>query len=293
MDDLKQRELNNPVNLFTMSDSEFMHLSRYIHNQCGINLTPNKKLMLSTRLNTRLKQLGMKEFTQYYDYLQGDREDKSEFYKMLDAVTINKTEFFREAEHFNILTNSVLPELLKMSFVKNRNSINFWSAGCATGEEPYTLAMVLAEFFSKARATGFSILATDISSKALATAADAIYKEETAGSIPAEIKQKYLLRGKGPRKGYVRITEELRKYVTLKWHNLNVSDFKFSRPIDIIFCRNVMIYFDDETKYEIVKKFHDLLIPGGFLFIGHTESVYRIKDQFNYIAPSVYRKPEV
>ncbi len=270
-----------------------MHLSRYIHSQCGINLTPSKKLMLSTRLNSRLKQLGMKEFNQYFNYLQGDKEDRSEFYKMLDAVTINKTEFFREAEHFNILTDLVLPELLKMSFAKSRNSVNFWSAGCATGEEPYTLAMVLAEFFSKVRVTGFSILATDISSKALATAENAIYKEEAAGSIPVELKEKYLLRGKGPREGFIRISEELRKDVTFKWHNLKVSDFTFSRPIDIIFCRNVMIYFDDETKLDVVKKFHDLLTPGGYLFLGHTESVFRIKDYFNYIAPSVYRKPEV
>lgn len=281
----------NALTYYDMSDSEFMYLSRYIHNQCGINLTPDKKLMLVTRLNMRLKQLGMKEYSQYYDYLNGGSKDNYEFYKLLDAVTTNKTDFFREAEHYKILTHTVLPELLSLRSVKARKSINLWSAGCATGEEPYTLAIVLSEFFSTKSGCGFSILATDISSKSLATAEAAIYREESAEAIPAELKYKYFLRGKGPRNGFIKVADELRKYVSFQWHNLKDSNFRFSRPVDIIFCRNVVIYFDDKTRYELFKKFYDLLTPGGYLFVGHTETVSFFKDKFIYVEPSVYRKP--
>jgi chemotaxis protein methyltransferase CheR len=284
-------ELEKQNNYLDMSDREFKYLSSYIYNQCGINLTPDKKTMLVTRLNIRLKQLGMNEYSQYYDYLKGGSRENCEFYNLLDAVTTNKTEFFREAEHYRILTKKVLPELLSLKSVKNRNGINLWSAGCATGEEPYTLAIVLSEFFSTNSGCGFSIRATDISSKALSAAEKAIYSDESAATIPAELKYKYFLRGKGPRNGFIKVADELRKHVTFQWHNLKDSDFRFSRPIDIIFCRNVVIYFDDKTRCELFKKFYNILTPGGFLFVGHTETVSFFKEQFIYVEPSVYRKP--
>ncbi len=284
-------DLKSSLTYYDMSDREFSSLSSYIHSQCGINLTPDKKLMLVTRLNMRLKQLGMNEYSQYYNYLNNGSKDNCEFYKLLDAVTTNKTDFFREAEHYRILTNTVLPELLSLRSVKNKKGINLWSAGCATGEEPYTLAIVLSEFFSTNSGCGFSILATDISSKALSAAGKAIYREESAATIPEEMKVKYFLRGKGPRNGFIKVADELRKHVTFQWHNLKDNDFRFSRPVDVIFCRNVVIYFDEKTRYELFRKFYNMLTPGGFLFVGHTETVSFFKDKFIYVEPSVYRKP--
>lgn len=272
-----------------MSDNEFGHLRNLIYDECKISLTSNKKAMLISRLNKRLKHFGMTDYMEYYNYLQSIDGRNKELHKMIDAVTTNKTEFFRESIHFDFMRDNFLPDFIKFN---KGNTLKIWSAGCSTGEEPYTIAMVLTESLSKHRELKYSILATDISNEVLENAKNGIYSEEKAEAIPFLLRQKYLLRGKGPRQGFVRFGPELSKNIKFLQHNLNNRDFKFASPVDIIFCRNVIIYFDNKTKISLFKKFYDVLNPGGYMFIGNSESLRGTNDKFVYVTPSIYRKPK-
>lgn len=276
----------------SMSDNEFNLFSALIYNRLGIKMPYSKKLMLISRLTKRLKILGLRSYKEYYDFLLTDKGKSEEFNKMVDAVTTNKTDFFREPDHFNILVKKVLPDLEEMENFIERKMINIWSAGCSTGEEAYTLTMVLSEYFSGAKSNGkFNILATDISPKVLQAGHDAIYTESVIQPIPVSMRQKYLMRGTGDRKGLFRIIPTLRERVTFKQLNLMDNSFSVSTQMDIIFCRNVIIYFDKETQKELFKKFFKHLVPGGYLFIGSSETLYGVNSDFIPVGPTVYRKP--
>ncbi|MBS1128821.1 MAG: chemotaxis protein CheR, partial [Nitrospirae bacterium] len=259
--------------------------------QCGIKMPPSKKIMLEARLQKRLRALNIPTFKEYFALIRGE-DGRGELVHMLNAVTTNKTDFFREPVHFQYLAKTILPEVLsEKEGPKLRDRPFFlWSAGCSTGEEPYTLAMVLSEFAYQHPALRFSIIATDISTKVLDRARDGIYDEDRIAAVPDALKQRYVLRSKDRGRNLVRIVPELRAAVQFKRLNLMEESFSFSDPLDIIFCRNVIIYFDRSTQEQLISRFCRVLKPDGYLFLGHSESVHGFDLPLRRITSTVYRK---
>lgn len=274
-----------------MRDRDFKRFSKFIYEHCGLNLKPTKKTMLSLRLLKRMQVLGINSFSDYYDYVMSDKGRVDELAHMTDVITTNKTDFFREPKHFEFLVESALPALQKRKYAP-RAKLTVWSAGCSSGEEPYTLAMILYDYFGCNDGRDFSILATDISTRVLAVGKEGIYPAHIVDPVPAILKPKFLMRGKGSRRGFCRIVPELRNRISFQRLNLiEGNSFKIRQAMDIIFCRNVVIYFDHETQIKLFKKFYAQLTPGGYLFIGHSETLHGINDRFVQVSSSVYRKP--
>jgi chemotaxis protein methyltransferase CheR len=286
----RKSPMNNDRLEKKLSDKDFLRVSQFIHKQYGIHLSLAKKTLLEGRLRKRLKQCAIDTFGGYCDYLFTEQGMKEELIYMIDAVTTNKTDFFREPHHFEFLTLQALPELIGNCKGPLRKKIQAWSAACSTGEEPYTLAMVLSEFALNCPGFDYSVLATDISTKVLDIAETAVYNEEKIVPVPFALKKKYLLKSKDQSKKIVRITPELRSKVTFHRFNLMDSHFPIAEPMDVIFCRNVMIYFDLETQERLVRQFHQRLSPGGYLFMGHAESIKNMNVPLRYVAPTIYQK---
>ena len=277
---------NGIIQPVTMSDRDLQSFMNIIYSECGISLTREKKPMITARLSKRLRALSMDSFKDYYEFVISPEGREKELRSMIDVITTNTTEFFRESKHFDFLINQYLPALLRT----NKRHLNIWSAGCSSGEEPYSLAMILAEHY-KPESITYSILATDISSKVLSKAQNAVYSEDVIDTIPSLYRYKYLMRGKGNMAGKFRIVPELRDAITFKSLNFMDESFEIETQMDIIFCRNVIIYFDRKTKSGLVQKFYDQLVPDGFYFIGHSETLNSINDKFTSVAPTIYRKP--
>ncbi len=271
-----------------LTDEEFKKLSSLIYKESGIKLPPVKKVMLQCRLQKRLKHLGINSFKAYIDFLfSGDGFD-SEIIHMLDVVSTNKTDFFREPSHFEFLSQELLPQLYESS----NKSLNFrvWSAGCSSGEEPYTLAMVLFEFAETHQGFNFSIFATDISTRILQTAIDAIYKEEKVEGIPLSLKRKYMLRSKDRQNPTIKMAPHVRAKVTFARLNLMDDYYDTKEVFDIIFCRNVLIYFDRNTQEAVINKLCQRIKPNGYLILGHSESILNMNVPLKQIKPTIYRK---
>lgn len=289
MDNNKDHRLAQPP--ITITDKEFCRLSEFIHGECGIKLPPAKKIMLEARLQKRLKAVGMKTFSDYCDFLFSPRGIEQELVHMIDVVTTNKTDFFREPAHFNYLTQTALPEMMRLHGAGINRKIVIWSAGCSTGEEPYTLAMVLSEFAEKVRGFSFVLLATDISTRVLEIAQRAVYSEEKIAPVPQALRKKYLLRSKDKNSNLVRIVPELRALVKFRRLNFLEGDFGMREPVDIIFCRNVIIYFNKETQEIVLNRFYRHIIPGGYVFMGHSETLNGLDVPFVQAHPTIYRRP--
>lgn len=268
-----------------MSDKDFKKLSDFIHTECGIKLPASKKTMVEARLQKRLRYLDMAGYKPYFEFLFSPRGLDEELVHLIDVITTNTTEFFREPRHFDLMNQTILPKWQAMN--AGRRPLRVWSAGCSSGEEPYTLAIVLAEFAEKHAGFTFGILATDISTNVLQRAAKGIYSEDRVASMRMDLKRKYLLRSRDKAKQLVRISSELRRLIRFERLNF-MHDFSFPQPMDIIFCRNVMIYFDRKTQEGLLKKFCNQLILGGHLFIGHSESLSGMDLPLRQIAPTMY-----
>ncbi|MFP4498864.1 MAG: CheR family methyltransferase [Vulcanimicrobiota bacterium] len=273
-----------------MNDSLFYKFSNYIHREFGIKLPISKKVMLQSRLQKRLRKLSMKSFKDYYDFVFQTKEGNDELVEMINVVTTNKTDFFREPKHFEYLTSNALPELLNSRLFSIRKKIAIWSAGCSTGEEPYTLSIVLNEFCEQKFLFSFEILATDISTGVLKMAHNAVYPLNKVEPIPLPLKKKYLLKSKDPGKKMVKINSVARKPVTFSRLNLMDRAFDFKEPFDVIFCRNVIIYFDRPTQEKLLMNYYTHLAPGGYLFLGHSETLNGMDTPFKQVAPTIYRK---
>ncbi len=273
-----------------MSEGTFRRLSEYIHDCCGIKMPPVKKIMLEGRLRKRLRALGMSSFDEYCAYVLDRKEMHSEHVHMIDVVTTNKTDFFRESDHFVYLTQKALPELLRSGGAGTGAKLNIWSAGCSTGEEPYTLAMVLNEFSDHCSRIDFSVLATDISTAVLEKAAQGIYEHDRVEPISLDMRKKYLMRGKGEKKEVVRISPELRARITFRRLNLLEEDFHLAQPMHVIFCRNVMIYFDRPTQEKLMRKFCKHLVSGGYFFSGHSETLHGLDLPLTSLAANIHRR---
>ena len=275
-----------------MSEEDFLRCSRFIQDEYGIKMPPAKKTLLECRLRKRMRVLGMKSFEEYVGYAFRGEHEHDELIHMIDVVTTNKTDFFREPAQFRILSESVLPELVQNTGAGKRRPLRAWSAGCSTGEEAYTLAMVLSEFGEAARDFQFTILATDVSTKVLEAADRGVYKEERLLPVPGELTRKYFMRSRDRSRSLVRVVPELRSKVTCRRLNFMKAASRVQDLMDVIFCRNVMIYFDKETQEKIVNILCDQLRPGGFLFVGHSETLHGTSAPLVQAAPMVYRKPD-
>ncbi len=272
-----------------LATRDFAQLSAFIEKEVGIQLPPTKRVMLEARLRKRLRALGLSDYHEYVTRVFGPSRDEGEIVHLIDVVTTNKTDFFREPHHFTYLADEALPELLALGVNHPSRPLTVWSAASSTGEEPYTLAMVLSEF-AESRVMSWQILATDISTSVLDRARRAIYTEACAATIPGALKYKYLLRSRDREQGLVRISPRLRQKVTFQRLNLLSRSYNLPRPIDVIFCRNVFIYFNRATQAQILLRFTALLRPGGFVFLGHSETINGLSVPLVQIAPTIYQK---
>jgi len=241
------------------------------------------------RLGKRLRETGMKDFNAYYKFVTQEYSG-AELVRMLDAISTNLTSFFREEEHFDFLKQEVFPTYLTGNNRIMPRRFRFWSAGCSTGEEPYSLAISLLEYFGKSHCFNVKILATDISTKALSKAKEGVYPAASLEKISESMARKYFLKGYGSHEGYFRIKPSLTAMIEFKRFNL-MEPFLFKEAFNLILCRNVMIYFDKKTQQVLVNKLYDTLHEGGYLLIGHSESLTGTDHSFMYIRPSVYQKP--
>jgi chemotaxis protein methyltransferase CheR len=265
---------------------DFEKIRRLIYEKCGINLHEGKKELVSARLGKRLREGKFRSFAHYYDHVVTE-EGADELVRMIDSISTNLTYFFREDSHFQKLT-AVLPHLLAASGNKSSPRLRIWSAACSTGEEPYSAAIKVRETMNGIP-VDVKILATDISTSVLKTAASGIYNAEKIKNIPPGLVKKYFQGGSGKWEGYYRVKNEIRELVQFKRFNL-MQPPPQGVYFDIIFCRNVMIYFDKQTQSALVNRLYDSLVSGGYLFIGHSESLTGLNHRLKYIEPSVYRK---
>jgi chemotaxis protein methyltransferase CheR len=272
-----------------LSDKVFFRFSSFIYDQVGIKLPPAKRTMLEARLNKRLKAHGFTTFEEYADYVFSHEGMEGELIDLIDVITTNKTDFFREPAHFEYLVESAIPSLTKANGAGFSKPFKIWSAGCSTGEEPYTMSMVLAEFAAAQPGFRSSILATDISTAVLTKAHQAIYGEDRVETVPQAMKKKYLLKSRDKDRSLVRIVPELRSMIRFKRLNF-MEEFDLREQMDVIFCRNVIIYFDKPTQERLLNKFHKQLVPGGYLFLGHSESLNGLDVPLTSVASTVYRK---
>lgn len=268
-----------------LTTKEFSLLSEFIVENYGIKLPPTKKILLQSRLHKRLKALEMLSFKEYIDYLFSKKGQQEEVVYMMDVVSTNKTDFYREPKHFEFLTQTALPTLLK----KKVGRLQVWSAGCSTGEEPYTLAIVLNEFLEFYQQSDFSIYASDISTKVLNIANQAIYPENRISMIPYNIRKKYFLKSKKRDDELVRINAYLRNKVSFQRLNFMDSSYNMKNKMDIIFCRNVLIYFERHVQEKVIAKLCRHLSPHGYFFLGHSESITGMNLPLKQISPTIYQ----
>jgi chemotaxis protein methyltransferase CheR len=276
----------------TPSMIERLRFSRFgslVTRVLGIRMPDQKRTMLEGRLQKRLRALNLKSFEEYESYLFDSPNAEEELVHFLDSVTTNKTDFFREPQQFKYLCQTALPELDAAHAFSATRPANIWCAGCSTGQEPYTLAMVLSEYGLLQRGFDFSILATDISTRVLGEAKTAIYPEALVEPVAVELRKKYLLRSKDRDEGLVRIAPALRSKVRFGRLNFMDEDYGLREKFHVIFFRNVMIYFDKPTQEAVVRRMSRHLVPGGYLFIGLSESLAGSKIPFTPVHTSVYR----
>ena len=271
----------------TLSDNQFNQISDLVRSVCGINLHDGKKELVKARLAKQLRHKGINSFDEYIERVRNDRSG-IELTKMLDVLSTNLTYFFREPQHFDYLRKSLLPAVLRRN--REQSKLRIWSAGCSTGEEPYSIGILLREEFASLSRWDVRILATDLSTAVLETAKAGIYPRERLGELPAAmVGRQFVPDTQGLRPATYRISPAIRSLVSFGRLNL-MEKWPMHGPFDVIFCRNVMIYFDKPTQARLVGRFWDILSPGGCLFVGHSESLSGITHRFRYVEPAVYAK---
>ncbi len=264
-----------------LSDRDFQKVSKLIYNLCGINLKEGKKALVRARLIKRLRALNIESIKKYIKYLES-KNGSQEMGLLVDVMTTNKTSFFREIEHFNFLGNHVLPEL-------KDERLRFWTAACSSGEEPYSLSILLREKLPDIESRDVRILATDISMQMLEKARHAIYGKEIFLGLPQQYLNKYFKMAQNGRSHVYQADSKIRSLVKFAWLNL-IESWPIKGPMNVIFCRNVMIYFDKITQEKLINRFWEIIKPGGYLFVGHSEGLSGISHNFKYIKPAVYMK---
>lgn len=266
---------------FKFEDSEFNFIREIIGEHTGIVLSDVKRNMVYSRLSRRLRALKMNSFSEYCDLLRA--EDKNELVNFVNAITTNLTSFFREKHHFEYMKEVLIPQIISQN--DGRKRIRIWSAGCSTGEEPYTIAMVLKEAISNISSWDIKVLATDLDSNVVATAKAGIYAEERIEGIEGSLKKRWFTR----KDGQVQVSSDLKELITFNQMNL-MHTWPFKGPFDLIFCRNVVIYFSKDTQRELVSRYADLTKEKGYLFLGHSESLFKVSEHYKLIRNTMYQK---
>jgi len=269
-----------------LSDEEFTLISSLVYEKFGIKLSEKKRALIIGRLQKELFLGGFKSFKEYYNYVIKDQTGRA-LQTLADKISTNHTYFFREKEHFDFFLTSMLPRIAG-NLNTNKRRIRVWSAGCSSGEEPYTLAMLMSEYFgNEVEMMDIGILATDISLNALEKAATGVYSSEKIDQVPPVYLKKYFSPLEG---GNWAVKQNLKNMVTFRRLNLIRPDYPFRGLFQVIFCRNVMIYFDRPTQTALIERFYRYTEPGGYLFIGHSETIDRSPGLYQYLRPSVYQR---
>ena len=275
------------VSAFKISDAEFRQLREFIYRHTGIALSDHKRALVYSRLGRRLRHHGLETFAEYYALLTEQDTEGEELVEMINCITTNKTDFFREPHHFRFLTERVFPEVRARAGASRR--LRFWSAGTATGEEAYTLAITVREAFAPAEGWDIRILATDIDTRVLAHAEHGEYTAEQAERIPAPLLQRYFYQGEGANAGRVQAKATLKELIRFRRLNLMDEQWPMRGPFDAIFCRNVIIYFDRSTQRRLIDRMTQLLRPDGYLLLGHSESLIDASGRLRHMSQSVYQ----
>ncbi len=274
-----------------LSQKEYELFKNLVYEQTGISLGEKKKELVKTRLGKRLRKTGIPTFKDYYNYVtSSENGSNEELISLIDAISTNKTSFFRENEHFIFLRETLIPEILNNCKKSGKKKIRVWSAGCSSGEEPYTMAIVFHENIKNLSTWDLKILATDISTRMLDKARAGIYKMETLQDVPIGMRKAYFQAGVGENAGLCKVKKHLKDFVLFRRLNLMMPTYPFKGLFDFIFCRNVIIYFDKATQEGLMRKYNRYLKPGGYLFLGHSEGLTGISSGFKYVKPSVYQK---
>ncbi|MGB3874389.1 MAG: protein-glutamate O-methyltransferase CheR [Shinella zoogloeoides] len=269
-----------------LSSRNFEALSRYIYDYSGIKMPITKLTMLEGRLRRRLRATGIPSFNAYCDYLFKHGGIEKEAIFLIDAVTTNKTDFFREPKHFDFMERTGLPELV----AAGHKRLRLWSAACSIGAEPYTMAMVMQDFADATSGIDYRILATDLSTDVLAAARRGVYPRDMVQPVPAELQRRHVMISRDAARGEVRIHPRLRSTIGFARMNLMDGAYKVGEPMHMIFCRNVLIYFDKPTQAKVLTRLCDCLVPGGFLYVGHSETVTGIPLPVRQVANTVFKK---
>ncbi len=271
--------------IFTEFDDElFGAFKEIVYREAGIKLSDLKKALLKARLSKRLRALGLNSYREYHRYLMENYDD--ELIEFVNAITTNKTEFFREQRHFDYMREFCLPEFER----RGKRELRIWSAGCSTGEEPYTIAMVLSEYFENRKGMDIKILATDIDTTVVGKGIAGVYPLEQVKDIEISILKKYFKRGSGDNEGLFMAKDCLKRMIQFRRLNLLDSGYPMKKKFDIIFCRNVIIYFDKRTQEKLFERLSDYLDEDGYLFIGHSENITGISNRFDLIGHTIYRR---
>jgi len=273
-----------------MRDSDYKFIRELVYSHSRINLGPDKKELVSARLGKRLRETKITSISDYCRFLQ-EQESEEELSHLIDAISTNYTFFFREIEHFDFLNKTVIPEMQARRAKEKWASFNIWSAACASGEEPYSIAISMAEQFGPMPVWPWRIEATDISHKILQRARVGVYREESLEKVPPNVLKKHFQRGFGPQDGNYRVKPHLQEQITFRQLNLLEGSPPGAEPFHVIFCRNVMIYFDRDTQTELVNKLTKRLVPGGYLYVGHSESLSGIAHSLETVKAAIYRRP--
>ena len=260
-----------------MTDEEFRLFKQLVYDECGINFKPEKKAFLQNRTIQRMKATDVKSYYRYYKLITDANTGKAELLSFLDVLTINETSFFRNKPQLDLFQYSILPEIISKKRMKNDFTLKIWSAGCSTGQEPYTIAIILNELMTDIKGWKVSILASDLSMTALEAAQQGAYPREKMEGVEASHLRKYFTE----KDEHFYAKDELKRLVIFDFHNL-MYDNGFSN-LDVIFCRNVLIYFDSQTQKQVIETFHQCLAPKGYLFLGHAESLQGINESFIFI----------
>lgn len=276
---------------FVLTERDFRKISKLVYKHCGINLRDDKKELVRARLTKRLRKGNFKSFSDYMKHVLADKTEK-EFSILIDSLSTNVTSFFREGQHFEFLQKRFLPSLLERKRKSRDFRIRAWSAGCSSGEEPYSMAITLLDAVQGQGRWDIKVLGTDISTSMLETAQMGVYDKERVAPVSPLQRQKYLLPSRIDKQKVFEVSKSLRDAVVFKYLNL-MEDWPInpSSRVNFIFCRNVMIYFDKRTQAFLVNRFWNVLASGGILFTGHSESLTGIEHKFKYIQPTIYAKP--
>jgi len=278
-----------PAGLFRITDKEFRAFRELIFAEAGISLSDAKRVLVCSRLSRRLRHYGFQTFSQYYEYLMSGDPSGDERLKMINCITTNKTDFFREMHHFEYLRGQFFPELRERVLRGAARRLRIWSAGCSSGEEPYSIAMTVRDAFGFLPGWDIKMLASDIDTDMLRVAERAIYPAERLDSVPAEYQRRYFLRGRGEWAGYFKVRSELRDFVTFRRINFAEPSWPIHTRFDVIFCRNVIIYFNRETQRRLFERLAAYLQPDGCLMVGHSESLQWLSDMFVLVRGTIYR----